>query len=235
MSSDQRERIDMLANADTNGMRGGKKTEMKRSGERREHEVRMNMRSLRGGGQQDERKEGDGKLCEMRVRTQAAWEETQLRIEELREPKQGTIDQTKTSSRAGVRKQKLDLALIDMIEHHEEDDLAVQETRLKKELEPSATNWAKRRGYSVTAEKCTTRSAGSDDAGVCIILSKFLVQQAQRSGNVLIEGREGRVCCTGRQVQYNLFLVLASMGEDYVAIGDWNRTVDEDSYGHVHR
>ena len=86
-----------------------------------------------------------------------------------------------------VRRKKMDL-IVDMMEHHEMDVLAVQETRLKKELETAAKSWAAHRGYSMTAEKCTTSRTGSDDAGVCI-LSKFLVQPAQMSDNVVYKGR----------------------------------------------
>ena len=82
---------------------------------------------------------------------------------------------------------KVDL-IIDMMEHHEMDVLAVQETRLKKELETAAKIWAGRRWYSLTAEKCFTSRNVSDDAGVCIF-SKFPVQQAQMSDNVLHQWR----------------------------------------------
>ena len=131
---------------------------------------------------------------------------------------------------------KMDL-IIDMMEHHEMDVLAVQESRLKKELQTAAKSWAGRHGYSMTAEMCTTSRTGSDDAGVCI-LSKFPVQPAQMSDNVVYQGRVVAVrarrernpplfivCVYGHAS--DLFQALTGMGEDYVAIGDWNRAVDE--------
>ena len=92
-------------------MRGGKQTEARRSDEQRVHEVRINTRSLRGGGQQEERKESDDKFCENgeNKNPEKAWEEEhkqKMRTEELCEPRQGTIDQTWTSSRGKGAKTK---------------------------------------------------------------------------------------------------------------------------------
>ena len=83
----------------------------------------------------------------------------------------------------------------------------------------------------MTAEKCTTSRKGSDDAGVCT-LRKFPVQQAQMSDNVLHQGSVVSVRARKKKLATPHSVCMAmrpirDMGEDYVAIGDWNRTVDE--------
>ena len=99
----------------------------------------------------------------------------------------------------------------------------------------------------MSAEKCHSSRTGTDEGGVCI-LSSLPAQQVQMSGNITCWGRvvavrarrEGHtplliVCVHGHaansgqamQLQHDLSLEMAQRGEDYVAIGDWNRTVEQ--------
>ena len=238
---------------------GAKHTLMMRSGEQRGGGVRPGTNSLRGGDQQQQRSRNDDEHCgrdeNRSTGSLRGGGRTKLRIEEFQEPGQDVTDQFMTSSRGGGKSKlrigsvnvrtvrgKMDL-IIDMMEHHQMDVLAVQETRLKKELETAAKSWAGRRGYSMTAEKCTTSRTGSDDGGV-FIFSKFPVQPAH---DVLYKGRVVAVRATrernppllivcvyghasnpgqAKQLQCDLFQERTGMGEDYVP-RDWNRTVEE--------
>ena len=116
-----------------------------------------------------------------------------LRMEEFRELSGGMIGPTRNSSRGGDTKTKMRIGtmIIDLTDSHGVDVMAIQETRLKKELEPAAKGWAKRRGCSMTAEKCYSGRTGNDEGGVCI-LSKLPVQQVRMSDNRYIRGTS---CC----------------------------------------
>ena len=48
---------------------------------------------------------------------------------------------------------------IDMMNNHGVDVMAIQETRLKEELEPATKAWAKRRGCRIMAEQCHINKA----------------------------------------------------------------------------
>ena len=65
---------------------------------------------------------------------------------------------------------KMDL-IIDMMNNHEVDVMAILETRLRQELEPAAKSWAKRRGCSMVAQQCyiskqeLTKAVSASSAG----------------------------------------------------------------------
>ena len=120
---------------------------------------------------------------------------------------------TRTSWRGGGAKTKMRMDTMNVGTVRGKMDLIidlkamVQETRFTKELEPAAKGWAKRRGCSMTAEKCYSGRTGTGEGAVCI-LSKLQVQQVQMSGKHYIRGtsrcrasKEGRRHATAHRLR----------------------------------